>query len=240
MITAVKVAKFSQVLSCMVVGMAFVSPAFAYDPDGPCCHGDGPPRWYVALSGSAVFLADTQINSSSPVFLDDKQTYNIGYAMSGAVGYKLFSGVRAELEITERESRVKKDPYAQGVIPAGSYTAQTSTALMANAYIDLHNKTSFTPYFGGGLGAAYVKNPDFYVFNGQSTGKLEDFVPAYQFMTGVNYDFNTSFAPVELFIGYRYFATEDIKVKSSLAAAPSTFTFPNKTNNFELGGRVYF
>ena len=232
-----------QSIACIgLLPLVLAAPANGYDPDAPCCRGSGgPPRWYVGISGSAVYLERTSINSSSATYLDANQSYNRGYGLSASAGYQLLSGVRAELEIAERENRVKKDLYVTGVIPTGSYTAQTSTAFMANGYLDLHNGTKFTPYFGGGVGLALVKNPDFYIDPAThgSTGKIMSWVPAYQFMAGVSYHIDTHIAPFEVNMGYRYFTTGDVK-NDYKGANPSNFTSNNTTQNFELGGRVYF
>ena len=226
------------------VAASFPSTAFAYDPDAPCCHDNGgPPRWYAGMTGSAVFLNDVDIKHSSAAYTNpDGQKFHIGAGISGEVGYKLFSGIRTELEISQRNNTVSKDNAATNAIPAGKTVEQKSTAIMFNTYVDLHNSSSYTPYFGAGVGEVYVKNPRYYTDNGtgQISDKLVAWTMGYQFMFGVNYELNTFQFPMEIGLGYRYFTGQDVKTKSTLTNFPSNLSFSNTSQNIELGGRVYF
>lgn len=192
------------------------------------------------LSGSAVFLDTAVITPTDSAFSTSGQSFKTGYAISGAIGYQIFSGVRAELEVANRTNTVNKDPTAVNVLPAGTSAQQSSTAIMANAYIDLHNATNYTPYFGAGIGRANVKNPRYY-FNpglGLTTGKIAGWTNAYQFMTGVSYEYKNTVAPLHFSLGYRYFTGQDLEVR--LNNAPGEFSVNNDSHNVELGMRIYF
>lgn len=218
-----------------------VTPALSFEDPRACCHGDGPPRWYGSLSGSAVFLQDTVINHTDPAFGGPEgQTFNTGYGISGAIGYQLFSGVRTELEIANRSNTLDKDPGATNSLPPGTSAQQSSVAIMANTYIDLHNSSNYTPYVGAGIGRAHVKNPRYYTNPGLglTTGKIAGWTTAYQFMTGVSYEITNNFAPIYFNFGYRYFTGQDLDVK--LNNAPGKFSVNNDSHNVELGLRIYF
>lgn len=208
---------------------------------GPCCREGAHPRWYAAISGSAVFLRDTQITHSSPLYSNpDGQSYKPGYGVSGAIGYRVLSGVRVELEVADRQSKVRKDPGVINALEPGQFSAQRSTAFMANTYIDLHNNSPLTPYFGVGVGAAYVKNPRYYVDLGtmEASKKLTAWTLAYQFMTGVTYELEGT--PFELGFGYRYFTGQDAEATSNLSNFPSKVKFPNDSHNLEATARMNF
>lgn len=201
-----------------------------------CCRPE--PNWYVGLSGMAVFLKDTDI--SHPGFTTaggvDGQTYDIGYGLAGAVGYRIFSNIRMEFELAFRSNDVDTDPGADFVGgPAGTHE-QKSIAVMLNTYYDYHNRTRFTPYAGAGIGKAYVKNPRFYTTGGGDTGTLKGWTIAYQFMGGINYELDS--IPAELNLGYRYFTGQDLE--KALPPASGNVSVPNDSHNVELGGKMFF
>lgn len=84
----------------------------------------------------------------------------IGYDF-GAVGYTPF---RAELEFLARgASEASYGTRTSGVIPITGGTVASAHSLkvkaytvFANVYYDFINDSDFTPYIGGGLGAAYL------------------------------------------------------------------------------------
>ena len=111
---------------------------------------------------------------------------------------------------------------------------------MANGYYDYHNSTAYTPYLGAGFGVQQARNSRYYVNNGTgvATPTLRGRSMAYQFMTGVSYEFETGITPMAVSLGYRYFTSPGIN--THLRTAPGKFEFPNDSHNLELGGRIYF
>lgn len=227
-------------LGASVAASLFSYAAYAESKATPCCRRDGNPRWYAGISGSVVFLQDVNIGSSSASYpTPDKQAFKPGFAVSANVGYKVFSGVRAELEIIQRTNDVEKDSTGT-LLPPGMFAEQKSVAIMANGYIDLRNSTNFTPYAGAGIGKVFVKNPRYYTDNntGETSKKLAGWATAYQFMLGVSYTIENT--PFELTGGYRYFTSQDVEDKSSLTNFPSTLNFNNDSSNIEFGARLNF
>jgi opacity protein-like surface antigen len=235
--------KIEKILIFIVTCVTFSNVAHAQATRACCTGNDGPKNWYIGISGSAVMLDDVNISHSNPAYSNiDGQTFKTGQAISGAVGYKVLSGVRTEVEIVSRRNTVDKDNVATNALPPGASSIHSSTAVMLNGYIDLHNKTSYTPYFGAGIGKAYVKNPRYYRDNGtgETSDKLNVWATSYQFMTGINYEVSNFSFPFEINMGYRYFTSQDVKTTSSLSNFPSKLEFPNTSHNIELGFRVYF
>jgi len=79
----------------------------------------------------------------------------------------------------------------------------TTWALMANAWIDLGNSSTFTPYIGGGVGYAISK------FNGGAVYDGVDGNFAWQLGAGVNVAVSEE---TSLGIGYRYFDAGDVEL----------------------------
>ena len=86
----------------------------------------------------------------------DNLTYKDGYAVMGAIGYALSSGLRFELEGAYRRNDL--DPIFptpfMGPIPATG-EMQSATA-MANAYYDFDLGPPVSPFVGAGLGIGFL------------------------------------------------------------------------------------
>lgn len=218
-------------LPALLSSVLFSAAAWAQEnPNAPCCRST--PKWYGSISGGAAFLQDTDI--SNPFGVQDRITYSVGYAVSGAIGYKVLSGVRTELELAYRTNNADNGPPA---LPNVIYP-QRSVAIMANAYCDFHNTTEFTPYVGAGVGPANVQTPRYYTPGGNATGKVAGWTVAYQFMMGVNYELKGGTNPVEVGFGYRYFTGQDMETK--LKGVNGSFSVPNDSHNVEVAARMYF
>jgi outer membrane autotransporter protein len=132
-----------------------------------------------------------------------------------AVGYdfnaKFGLPVRAEVEYAVRsQSRVSgraADSAALGIL-IGDYFDVTRklsvTTLFANVFYDFKTGTAFTPYVGGGLGAALIHVKDsvregYYGYAGSGSKDVSNF--AWNLAAGVNYSFDANWS---LDLGYRY------------------------------------
>jgi len=81
-------------------------------------------------------------------------------------------------------------------------------SFMANAFIDLHNASPFTPYFGGGVGFAVLNLSDTFAGTGSQILLYPDgneTVFAYQLGAGLELAINRM---LSLDLGYRYFNTD--------------------------------
>jgi len=77
-------------------------------------------------------------------------------------------------------------------------------AMMGNAFLDLHNPSPITPYFGGGVGFAALHQNKTFSAEGRVYRADDDAVFAYQFGGGLEIALNNRFS---LDFGYRYFRT---------------------------------
>lgn len=125
--------------------------------------------FYMSAKGGYSFMTSSKENTKYK-FIDLKDSYDLdsklkdNYTYGGAIGYdfydKLGFPIRTEIEYmmhgqndskTENQSATKK--YSTQI--ENKLRIQT---LMLNAYFDLKNSTSFTPYIGAGIGYAGLKN----------------------------------------------------------------------------------
>jgi outer membrane protein OmpA-like peptidoglycan-associated protein len=186
-------------------------------------------EWYIGPEGGAVFLDDPTANVSCPRVLVNETNFarvssnnplcppdpgfkahmDTGWAVGGNVGYAglFIPNLRVEGEIAYRSNSVN----GIQVTPPGTTFSATgnvnSLAFMANAYYDFLNSSAFTPYLGGGVGAARV-SLDSLAFTALPGFKTSgsDWQFAYQGIAGVRYNFTPNWS---VHVDYRYFATSD-------------------------------
>lgn len=122
--------------------------------------------------------------------------------------------------------------------------------LMANVWIDIPNKTKFTPYVGAGVGAAFVKydysTDHYFAQTGQFTGNLNGSArttnTAWLVGVGVNYKVNPNWA---IDLGYRYLDAGDVTATSRFTTdSGGVMNSKSKTkvssNEVFLGARYTF
>jgi opacity protein-like surface antigen len=146
---------------------------------------------------------------------NDQVEFDIGAYAGGTAGFD-FGLVRLEGELSYRYSEIKSitDTFNgfkfQNV--DGNLGALT---FMANAFVDLHNASPVTPYFGGGVGFAVLDLSD--TFAGAPSQVLlypngSEAVFAYQVGAGLEISLNQMFS---LDLGYRYFNTDKANFESN-------------------------
>lgn len=158
---------------------------------------------------------DYQYGSS----FSEKIKLNPGIYAGAAGGYD-FGFVRIEGEFSFRNAEIdtitsQTDSYFIHNVD-GNVGAYSS---MINVFFDLRNSSRFTPYLGGGIGAAtlYLSDTYGYVTKNNSTHyqplylESDDTVFAYQLGGGVNIALNNRFS---LDVGYRYFKTDEAHLDS--------------------------
>lgn len=116
------------------------------------------------------------------------------------IAYGVQAGfVRGELELNNEDPMTFKGSDDEGQYKTKMY----KHSLMANAYFDFLNCSSWTPYVGAGIGSAWLKAKSF-DYNGGVKEKNFDksvYSLAWQVMAGVAYKINSNWT---LDAGYRY------------------------------------
>lgn len=82
-----------------------------------------------------------------------------GYAAGGAVGFRYENGVRTELEYRYQSSDVDAVAFDAGAPAFAPEASLAAHLLMSNFAYEIRNDSPFTPFVGGGVGAAWVSSP---------------------------------------------------------------------------------
>ena len=182
---------------------------------------------------SNVTTYDAYLNET----FNEEAEFDVGVYTGGTAGYD-FGLLRLEGELSYRYSEIKSvtdtfDGYKYQNVD-GNLGA---LAFMANAFIDLHNASPFTPYFGGGVGFAVLDLSDTFA-EAPSQVQLypndSDTVFAYQVAAGLEIALNRMFS---LDLGYRYFATDKANFDSN---SLSTKNMELESHNATVGWRMKF
>jgi len=171
---------------------------------------------YVSGNVGAVMLrhSDVKVDELGTA----KIRYDTGYAFTAAVGRKV-EYVRFEGELSYRASDMKDEHYSYSddsiSVSASAGGDVETTSLMLNTYFDIDTGTRFTPFIGGGIGAAYINakiwakgtvEEDGEVWHESESADDYDIVFAYQGIVGIAFSLSDDTA---LDFSYRYFATSD-------------------------------
>lgn len=229
---------------------ALLSSASLAYADGPCCRPSVP--WYVQFSGYGVQMQDQNVKESIAgyTFTHPKYSYDVGYGAGMAVGYRVSPFFRGELEVNGRRVELNKVGATRVTSDPGKYKGENMLGFMANAYADLPISPKWKPYLGAGVGAVRVQGPlnDIDVIvqeiiqNKNISDKFSsEWMVGYQFMTGLSYQLPPLDGRLksELVLGYRYFFTNPVEMKSKLVPG-YTIKYENNTHNAEIGWRVSF
>jgi outer membrane protein OmpA-like peptidoglycan-associated protein len=223
--------------------------------------------WYLGVGGGAVLMQDptTDITFPSPprnitvtnfagvqnsgaILLGDPQfkaKMDLGWAVDLSAGYSglFIPQFRAEGEIAYRDNNVSKITESPAVAPCFSAGCPgtgdiSSLAFMANGYYDFLNSSAFTPYIGGGVGAARVSlNSVGITAPVHASISADSWQFAYQAIAGVRYSFNPNWS---LNLDYRYFSTLDPKFSGSFGGTHFSQTTQYHTHNIMLGLAYHF
>jgi outer membrane immunogenic protein len=183
--------KYPVILSCILL-LVFSSAAL------------GAEGFYAGFNAGFGYLNDATVRQEGAGNTVEAE-YDSGFGFSGVFGYD-FGTPRVEGEIAYLTNDLDKLS-TQGTTVAGSGDA-TSWSFMLNGYIDIENRSAFTPYFGGGIGFADVSVENIIISN-FNLGSESDTTFAYNFTAGIAWEIK---APITLDLRYRYFATVDPKI----------------------------
>lgn len=168
------------------------------------------PGGYVSGFFGVSAAADTDVTSIDNQFGDvfnDRVEYDPNIYVGGTGGYD-FGHFRLEGELSYKHAEISSITDDTGFRFRGVDGNLGALAFMANAFVDLHNNTPVTPYFGGGIGFAVLSLSD--TFGSDNSGRLllypddDTTVFAYQAGGGLEIAINPS---LSLDLGYRYFGT---------------------------------
>ena len=193
---------------------------------------------YLSVFGGYTKPSNNEFRTNTGTVRSD---FDDGFGFGAAFGGRLGQvGAnhrwRVEGELSYRSNNVKSLSL-NGTSATGPTGKMKSTSLMLNGYIDFNEASDFTPYLGAGLGLSKVDADNF----GSSTTPTilndGDTVFAYQAIAGIGWDISSR---TELFLEYRYFATEDVGVRTTPAAGAVSTNLSYDTNNVFLGVRFGF
>ena len=155
--------------------------------------------FYVALGGGVVGLEDADIDYGGAL-PNGSISFDAGWAVSGAAGFRVLKYYRAELEVSHRENDVWGDCW-----DCGSRGSMDSTTYMANAYVDfpVYSFSGFVPYIGAGVGRAQLTQ-DIRGFGG-TLSHSNSHAFAYQVIGGL--EFPVLPRRMSVTLEYRYLAT---------------------------------
>jgi OmpA-OmpF porin, OOP family len=156
--------------------------------------------FYVALGGGVVGLEDADIDYGGAL-PGGSVSFDAGWAVSGAAGWRILKYFRAEVEISHRENDVWGDCW-----DCGSRGSMKSTTYMANGYVDFPVRSFFSgavPYIGAGTGRAQLTQEIRGFGSTLSHSNAHAF--AYQVIGGL--EFPVIPRKMSLTLEYRYLAT---------------------------------
>lgn len=133
-------------------------------------------------------------------------TYKPGLQESAVIGWDFEPGNpvgegRIELEYTHRSNQLDRVKFTDGTFTGGGKV--TADSLLVNFFGVFHDKRSWSPYVGVGLGAARMEASDLIV-TGEPLASGTNVVFAYQFGTGIDYALTKHWS---IDLGYRFFGS---------------------------------
>jgi len=194
---------------------------------------------YFSVHGAYTMADDFDFQVAPGTITTD---FDNGWGFGAALGTDIGpggagSGWRVEGELSLRSNDVDSHSLNGGAPLAGPTGELESTAVMLNAYYDFGSGGAVTPYIGGGLGLAKVEASGFGVGAIPAVLDDDDTVLAYQLIAGAGYALSPS---TELFAEYRWFATDDPDVTTSVATGGVDTGIEYQTSNVMLGARFRF
>ncbi len=176
-----------------------------------------------------------------------KQSYLVGTALVGSIGYGYGNGFRAEAEVSYRPTgQDATTGYGQSSFPISTGWRAT-TGLMVNGLYDFNLGWPIVPYIGAGIGYALTQQDSAVSVSGNGSqinlrGSSGAF--AYQGIVGLAYPI-AAVPGLALTAEYRYFATLDTDVDAKITppGGPSQFlggTTDNANNSLLVGVRYAF
>ena len=196
------------------------------------------PGAYVSGFIGVSIPDDTDVTGSQ---LDDRVKFDPGVNL-GATGGFDFGMLRLEGELSYKHGEITSVLDRIAGERFRNIDGRIGVmAMMGNMFIDLHNPSPITPYFGGGIGFAAVYQDDTFgtsTLTGDRVNLYEsddDAVLAYQAGAGLEISLNRI---LSLDLSYRYFRTSRASFNDDSINSDSEFKF--ESHNAAAGIRVKF
>jgi outer membrane protein OmpA-like peptidoglycan-associated protein len=159
--------------------------------------------WYLGIGAGVDLGGDVDVSGTG---INTDVDRDLGFGVVGTVGYAFTMGLRLELELGYRANDVGD---ISGVAGGGGDTDTIDA--MVNAIYGFNTGSDFTPYIGGGVG--YLQHSfDSVTPIGGAIVDDDDGGLAYQGIIGLGYALTPG---IELFVDYRYLASEDLDMTNS-------------------------
>lgn len=167
---------------------------------------------YVSYSGGVSYVRNQRLTGAQPTGADlsGKVESDVGLNVSGAIGMRFHENFRGELELGYHRAEVKTLSVQNE--PDDGHGNVSLLSVMANGYIDYDLDIGIVPYVGAGIGWGRVEY-DAKNDNGILRLEGEDNVFTWALMIGGSIPVSES---IDLSLGYRYIATEDLNLNSSI------------------------
>jgi len=153
--------------------------------------------------------------------------HDLGILLGGSVGVELDNNFRVEGEVAYRGSTSDDGR----VFLPGAELSVGAISLMGNGFYDLDINSPVSPYFGVGVGFAFIRGAAENIFG--SDDDDSDVVFAYQLMAGLSYELSPR---ADLFAGYRFFNTTDYDISTFGSNFESNFL----SHELMIGARFKF
>jgi OOP family OmpA-OmpF porin len=210
--------KLTTTLAIIVgVGIALALPAnrsFAADGESEKIVNN----LYVAYSGGVTFIPNQNLTGATATGsdLNGKIESDTGFNVAGAVGVRFYDNFRAELELGYHRSEADSISVQNEPDNAQGYFSLLS--VMANGYFDYDLDIGIIPYVGVGIGWGRIEL-DAKNSNGILRVDGSDHVFTWGLMVGGSIPVSEL---MDLSFGYRYIATEDTELQSSIVRPGGT------------------
>jgi len=180
--------------------------------------------WYVGAETGLNLAPAEKYKSDDSTIGKVKVQKDAGFGLLANAGYA-FGPYRVEGELGWRYNGIDKVGGSDGKGDLQTYD------LMVNGLYDIRTGTAWTPYFGAGIGGAYIQNNK--VRNSTATLTNDsDIAFAYQGIAGVSYALNEHLA---LNADYRYLRTLDGSYKVDSSAGTGKTKGPYEAHSLMVG-----
>ena len=203
------------IATCAIVlcVLCIALPSLAADDTDDADASDDSNLFYVEYSGGLSVTPNQRIigNDSLGSDLSGRVESDAGFNVGIALGNRFFEHFRADIQLTYRENEVSNLSLRREPDNASGHIGLL--AIMANGYVDWDLRIGVIPYFGAGMGWGSVEIEAKNRAARQTKISGRDSVFAWSLMAGGSYPVNEV---LDLSLGYRYIATTDPKINSSI------------------------